>query len=97
MRDSHRCVALTIVAGMRKRTPAAGDASTQLARMERLCLALDDVRAESDRLYSEITTKARQASSEVLTGELARGLVRRTFERGTTRRQRPRLPRDRAD
>jgi hypothetical protein len=65
--------------------------------MEQLCVALDDVRAESDRLYSEITTKARRANAAVVTGELARGLVLRTFERGTTRRQRPRLPRDRAD
>jgi hypothetical protein len=81
--------------GRLKRIPDADDQAAQLARMERLCTALDDVRAEADRLYSEITAKARRARAAVVTGEVARGLVVRTFARGVHRRQR--LARDRAD
>ena len=38
-----------IVLGMPKATPDADDESAQLARMERLCSALDVVREESER------------------------------------------------
>jgi hypothetical protein len=74
--------------GMVKRIRDADDQAAQLARMDRLCAALDDVRAESDRLYSEITANARRARAAVVTGELARGLVVRTFARGVNRRRR---------
>ncbi len=84
-----------MVQGLLKGIPDADDQAAQLARMERLCAALDDVRAESDRLYSEITATARRARAAVVTGEVARGLVVRTFSRGVNRRQRS--PRDRAD
>jgi hypothetical protein len=80
---------------MPKPSPDADDAAAQLARMERLCVALDDVRAESDRLYSAITAEARRARAAVVTGEVARGFVVRTFARGVNRRQRS--SRDRAD
>ena len=82
---------------MPKATPAADDASAQLARSESLCLALDDVRLESERLYREIVGEAQRIRAAISTGEVARGLVTRTFDRGISRRQRPRLPRDRAD
>ena len=40
-------IGLTIVVDIPKATPGADDQSAQLARMERLCSALDDVREES--------------------------------------------------
>ena len=75
---------------MPKRTPDADDASAQLARMTSLSSALDDVREQSNRLYHEITAEARRARAEVVTGELARGLVVRTFARGNRRQRSPR-------
>jgi hypothetical protein len=80
---------------MRKATRAAEDAAAQLARAESLCLALDDVRLESERLYRKIVVEAQRINAAISTGEVARGLVTRTFDRGINRRQRP--PRDRAD
>ena len=47
------------------RIPDADDQAAQLARMERLCVALDNVRQESARLYAEITAEARRASAAV--------------------------------
>ena len=40
-------IGVTIVVDIPKATPDADDQSAQLARMERLCSALDDVREES--------------------------------------------------
>jgi hypothetical protein len=92
-RQQGRNIGEIIVLGMPKATPDADDESAQLARMERLCSALDVVREESERLYHEITPEARRANAAITTGKLARGLVMRTVNR----RQRPRLRRDRAE
>jgi hypothetical protein len=90
-------IGLTIVFDMPKATPDAHDQSGQIARMERLCSALDDVREESERLYHEITTEARRASAAAKKGEHARGVVMRTVEPGCQPAAELRLPRDRAD
>jgi hypothetical protein len=55
---------------MLKAIPDADDQSAQLARMERLCSALDAVRDEAERLYHEITAEARRVNAAITTGEL---------------------------
>jgi hypothetical protein len=52
---------------MLKAIPDAKDQSAQLARMERLCSALDAVRDESERLAHEITAEARRVNAAITT------------------------------
>jgi len=75
------------------KTTAKADHVTQLARMRRLCSELDDVRAESERLYNAITAEARHATDAVVERELAHEEVTRTPEPDAARQHSARSPR----
>jgi hypothetical protein len=75
------------------KTTAKADHVAQLARMRRLCLELDDVRAESERLYTAITAEARHASDAAVERELAHEGLTQMPEPASARRLSARMPR----
>jgi hypothetical protein len=81
---------------MSKATRKIDEHVAQLARMRRLCLELDDVREESERLRFEITAEARRLGDAALTPELPRTLPSKMPEPAAERRDAP-VPRDRAN
>ena len=75
------------------KTTVKAEHVAQLARMRRLCSELDDVREESERLYSAITAEARRASEAAPERNLAGGGLTRTTVRAAGRRHSAGLPR----
>jgi hypothetical protein len=81
---------------MSKATRKIDEHVAQLARMRRLCLELDDVREESERLRREVAGEARRLTAAALTPDLSHTLPSRTRGPAAERRD-ARVPRDRAN